>query len=94
MAGAEGSRMSDTDSQASASRATTISLFGKSDQEVRFRVDDLTFDLIQKMAHMNGMTANDFARLKLLIAVHGISHVNSLAQELVARVASSGQDGA
>lgn len=84
----------DLESQAVCSRSTTISLFGKSDQEVRFRVDDLTFDLIQKMANVNGMTANDFARLKLLIAVHGISHVTSLAQDLVARVAKSGEKSA
>ena len=86
--------MSDIDSQPVASRATTISLFGKSDQEVRFRVDDVTFDLIQKIAHMNGMTANDFARLKLLIAVHGLDHVNSLAKQLVERVANSGEKSA
>lgn len=84
----------DLEAEATQTRSTTISLFGKSDAEVRFRVDDATYDLLQKEAQRHGLTANDLARMKLLISVHGIDHVASLAKDLVMRVAGSGQEAA
>ncbi len=85
---------SNLESQPVASRSTTISLYGKCDQEIRFRVDDATFNFLQKEGQGLGMTHNEFARLKVLIGCYGIEHVTSLAKDLVERVARSGKDGA
>ena len=60
------------------SRAGNTSPLGKLTAEVKFRLDESTFDGLEAEARKAGLTVSEFLRDLVMVRVHGASFVRSI----------------